>query len=1095
MKKTDVKETGLDDAIFKITDLHGNTIQDNLKSVDGGFVNAFGLAPGTYHFVETQAPEGYIQNLNEIEFKILAEADGIPSTVIIPGSFINYKRSVELTKTGVNGSLANAHFDLQEKNSDGIWNTVKSDLITSTAGAINVPDLSVGDYQFVETQAPNGYLIHDPVTFSIDKSNAGAPVQQQVDVQDDLNSITLTKVDKNDENAVLKGAEFKLVDSSNHVVEKDAAGKSLQTIWTTDDQGQFTVKGLASGEYSFIETKAPDGYELDATPIPFKVTNQDISAQELQATDKLNSVVFTKSDENDKNAVLKGAEFKLVDSKNNVVKSDITGKTLPTTWTTDEQGQFTVNGLTPGDYNFIETKAPNGYELDATPIPFTVTNTDAKAIPVTATDKLNNAVLTKIDKNDNNIHLQGAEFKLVDKDGNTVAKDANGKTLPTTWITDAQGKFTVIGLAPGAYNFIETKAPNGYELDTTPIPFTVTNTDAQAKEVTATDNLNKVVFTKVDKNDAHAVLKGAEFKLVDKDGKSVENDVSGKTLPKTWTTDAQGQFTVNGLPSDSYSFIETKAPDGYELDATPIPFKVTNQDVKALEITATDKLNSVVLTKVDKNDKDAVLKGAEFKLIDKDGNAVNKDVTGKDLQKVWATDAQGQFTVNGLALGEYSFIETKAPNGYELDATPIPFTVTNTDAKAIPITATDKLNSVVLTKIDKNDNDIHLQGAEFKLVDKDGNTVDKDATGKTLPKVWTTNDKGQFTVNGLAPGEYSFIETKAPNGYELDATPIPFEVTNKDVKAITITATDKLNSIVLTKVDTNDPHAVLAGAEFKLYDNNGKVVEKDANGKALPSIWTTNDEGQFTVNGLAPGNYHFIESKAPKNYDLDTTPIPFQVTATDVKAIAITATDLLTPGDVRLTKVDRNDPDAVLKGAVFKLIDSNGKTLKTGLTTDNSGQFVVKDLAPGKYFFIETKAPENYAIDDTPIPFVIEKGQAKAVEITATDKPLEVTRSLDGKPGATYNVVDENGHIIARGVMADEEGNVNFEGLATGKYHLVLVRGVEAETQTTKKPKAKTTKGLPITGDTNDFMTMAAGAILLLGGGFLTILSRRRRKN
>jgi len=1093
MKKTDDHNNGLDNAIFKITDLQGNLIQDNLKSVNGGLVAATGLAPGTYHLVETKAPDGYIQNLNEIEFKILAEADGLPSTVIIPGYFINYKGSAGLTKTGVDGSLANAHFVLQQKKSDGSWETIKSDLVTSAVGTINVSDLSVGDYQFVETQAPDGYLIHDPVTFSIDKTKAGAPDKQQVNIQDSLNKITLTKVDKNDKDAVLIGAEFKLVgEDGKTVVDKDATGKTLPTVWSTNDKGQFTINGLAPGEYSFIETKAPNGYELDATPIPFKVTNHDVSAQALQATDKLNSVVLTKVDKNDKDAVLKGAEFKLVgEDGKTVVEKDATGKDLQKLWTTDDQGQFTVNGLTPGAYNFIETKAPNGYELDATPIPFTVTNTDAEAIPVSATDKLNSITLTKVDKNDNNIHLQGAEFKLVGQDGKTVVeKDATGKTIPKVWTTDAQGQFTVSGLVSGAYNFIETKAPNGYELDATPIPFTVTNTDAQAKEVTATDNLNKVVFTKVDKNDANAVLKGAEFKLIDSNLNVVNKDVAGKSLPSIWTTDNKGQFTVNGLPSGSYSFVETKAPNGYELDATPIPFTVTNTDVKAIPITATDKLNSVVLTKVDENDKDAVLQGAEFKLVDKDGKVVEKDVTGKDLQKVWTTDAKGQFTVNGLTPGTYNFIETKAPNGYELDATPIPFKVTNEDVKAVPITATDKLNSVVLTKVDKNDKDAVLKGAEFKLVDKDGNTVAKDATGKALSKLWTTNDQGQFTVNGLAPGKYNFIETKAPNGYELDATPIPFEVTNTDVKAVEITATDKINSIILTKADKNDKDAVLAGAEFKLYDSNGNLVAKDANGKALPNVWKTNDQGQFTINGLAPGNYHFIETKAPKDYDLDATPIPFQVTATDVKAIEITATDKLTPGDVRLTKVDRNDKDAVLKGAVFKLTDSNGKTLKTGLTTDNSGQFVVKGLAPGKYFFIETKAPKNYALDDTPISFVIEKGQAKAVEITATDKPLEVTKSLDGKPGATYNVVDENGHVITRGVMADEEGNVNFKGLATGKYHLVLVRGVEAEVQTTKK-----SKGLPITGDVNDFMTMAAGAILLLGGGFLTIFSRRRKNN
>ncbi|MDF2911142.1 MAG: hypothetical protein K0Q56_2023, partial [Sporolactobacillus laevolacticus] len=556
-----------------------------------------------------------------------------------------------------------------------------------------------------------------------------------------------------------------------------------------------------------------------------------------------------------------------------------------------------------------------------------------------------------------------------------------------------------------------------------------------------------------------------------------------------------GKISVSDLNVGDYQFVETQAPNGY-LIHDPVGFTIVDKNngkPAVVKVPITDQLNSVVLTKVDKNDTNAKLVGAEYKLVKKGTDeVVDKDINGNNFNSIWTTDEHGQFTVTGLPSGDYEFIETKAPDGYELDTARIPFTVTNKNVQAQEITATDDLNKTVLTKVDENDKNAVLTGAEFKLQDSNGKAVTKDVTGKDLPATWTTDDKGQFTVKGLSEGSYQFIETKAPDGYQLDTTPIPFTVTKTETKAIPITATDKLNSVVLTKVDEHDKGVVLAGAEFTLYDSNGKVVEKDANGKTLPSVWTTDEKGQFTVNGLAPGNYHFIETKAPKNYDLDKTPIPFQVTNTDIKAIPITATDQLTPGNVRLTKVDRNDKDAVLKGAEFKLTDSNGKTLKTGLTTDNSGQFVLKGLAPGKYFFIETKAPKNYALDETPIPFVIEKGQTKAVEITATDKPLEITRTLDGKPGATYNVVDKNGHIIARGVMADEEGNVNFKGLATGQYHLILVRGVEAETQTSKKANAK---GLPITGDTNDMMTMAAGALLLLGAGSLAIFSRRRRKN
>jgi LPXTG-motif cell wall-anchored protein len=141
----------------------------------------------------------------------------------------------------------------------------------------------------------------------------------------------------------------------------------------------------------------------------------------------------------------------------------------------------------------------------------------------------------------------------------------------------------------------------------------------------------------------------------------------------------------------------------------------------------------------------------------------------------------------------------------------------------------------------------------------------------------------------------------------------------------------------------------------------------------------------------------------------------------------------------------------VLAGAEFRLTDSNGKTLKTGLTTDGSGQFVVTDLAPGKYFFIETKAPEGYKLDDTPIPFIIEKGQAKAVEITATNEAIRTDPDLGRGSGAVVNKNTGNG--------------------------------------------ANETKPLPKTGDTNDIASMVAGAALLLTGGIIIVLARRRRSH
>ncbi|GGL49439.1 SpaA isopeptide-forming pilin-related protein [Sporolactobacillus putidus] len=832
--------------------------------------------------------------------------------------------------------------------------------------------------------------------------------------------------------APLPGTTFTLYDSTGTT--------ALRTL-TTGSDGKAAFNNFKYGTYILKETQAPVGYTISDALVngTYKVTIDASSSATGAVTtidDNQNKVILTKQDA--AGNPLAGAIFQL--------ESNIGGTWTPIrtdqTIQSDTNGKVEIDGLAPGNYQLTESSAPAGYLVNGTTIRFTVTkNANNQVLDVNAgtlTDYQGSAVLTK---DDNQNHpLAGAVYELQVQNG-----DGSWNTVKQNLATGSDGKISASGLAPGTYQFVETQAPNGYTVNASPVGFTIASSssgDPGTQQLTQSDAQSSVVLTKVDANDSNAKLSGAEFKLEDGSGNIVTKDARGNTLNPVWTTDKNGQFTVIGLSAGTYQFIETAAPTGYQLDTTPIPFTVSNTDTKAHSVTSSDKPSAVTLTKVDANDSNAKLSGAEFALQDGSGQPVTADAAGKPRPAVWTTDSSGQFTVNGLAPGSYQFVETAAPSGYQLDATPIPFKVTNADTSAVPIRATDKLNSVTLTKVDANDSNAKLPGADFKLVDSKGNAVTKDVKGNDLQPTWTTDSNGQFTVYGLAPGNYQFVETAAPSGYQLDATPIPFKITNTDVAAVPITATDKLNSVTLTKVDANDQSAVLAGAEFQLFDSNGKAVEKDANGKTLPSVWTTDSKGQFTVNGLAPGDYHFIETKAPANYNLDATSIPFKVTNTDVQAIQITATDKLTPGDVQLTKVDKNDNNIHLQGAVFKLEDSHGGTLKTGLTTDGNGQFVVTGLAPGNYFFVETAAPGGYQLDVTPIPFVIAKGQAKEVEITAMDTPNQIQKALSG--GGT-------------------------------------------QTQSNKAG------GLPITGDTSDTAMMIGGAILLLSGGAIALFTRRRK--
>ncbi|MGD6734810.1 prealbumin-like fold domain-containing protein, partial [Listeria ivanovii] len=87
----------------------------------------------------------------------------------------------------------------------------------------------------------------------------------------------------------------------------------------------------------------------------------------------------------------------------------------------DADGKIELTDLAPGDYQFIETQAPTGYKLDATPVPFTIVVDQTTPIQVTKenTARTGSAILTKEDDK-TKAKLSGAEFELQTADGTQV---------------------------------------------------------------------------------------------------------------------------------------------------------------------------------------------------------------------------------------------------------------------------------------------------------------------------------------------------------------------------------------------------------------------------------------------------------------------------------------------------------------------------------------------------------------------------------------------------------------------------------------------------------------------------------------------------
>lgn len=181
----------------------------------------------------------------------------------------------------------------------------------------------------------------------------------------------------------------------------------------------------------------------------------------------------------------------------------------------------------------------------------------------------------------------------------------------------------------------------------------------------------------------------------------------------------------------------------------------------------------------------------------------------------WISSKEPQ--IISLLPGNYTLIETKAPNGYILGDGPMNFevkadgTITiNNDAIEEIIIVNDPIKITVSKRKIKHDKE--LPGATLRITDKDGN-VAKDIEGNDLEWI-TTDEPKTFHV---AAGTYFLEEINAPNGYELSHKKIEININEKGVMTITEGTLVKKEKIVdnntIVFENTPEPDDVPTGSE------------------------------------------------------------------------------------------------------------------------------------------------------------------------------------------------------------------------------------------------------------------------------------------
>ncbi|WP_342496025.1 SpaA isopeptide-forming pilin-related protein [Bacillus sp. FSL K6-0994] len=856
MKKD--KETGaaLENAEFELKNESGETVQTHLKTDEKGEILFKHLEPGSYYFVETNAPKGYQLNQQKWPFTI-KENQTETTTVTAVNDII--KGSAELSKIGEGGErLEGAQFKLLDQ--DG--HELKGSLVTGENGKITINELRPGTYQLIETKAPDGYVLDEtPIKFEVPLD----PKEPVVISQKNLYETSALEVMKEGEDGEkLQGVRFEVRDQNDEVVRKDL---------TTDEDGKLLVDNLKPGKYQLVETESIDGYEKKNKPYPFTIEVAQKTPAEIKVINDLKTGAVQLTKLGEKDDVLEGAEFKLVDAN---------GKEIKTGLVTDQNGKIIVNDLKPGTYQFVETKAPFGHELDETPVTFAIPFNPEKLVSVTKENSRTTGGVLLHKKGEDGKSLEGVVFDLSDAKGKKVA---GGEGITT----NQDGKITFTGLKPGTYQFVERKSLEGYELSTKPLAFQVELGQKELIQVEAINQLKKgsVELTKIGEEKER--LKGAEFALFNDDGKELMSGL---------TTNEKGIISVNDLKPGAYQLVETKAPFGHKLDAEPVDFKIDFNPKQLVKVTKENIRTTSAVQLQKKGEDGQLLNGVTFDLLDEHDQRIKKDLK---------TDKNGQLTVDQLKPGTYRFVETASIAGYELDQTPVTFTIRLGQDKPSKVEMINKLTpgAVELTKVD--DEGHTLENAEFALLSKEG---------KTLKKSLVTDQKGKLHINDLKPGQYQFVETKAPHGYQLDHQPILFTIEKNQQKPLQLTAKNHLilGSLRIIKVDQQTDRT-LKGAAFDIRTKAGKTIKSVTTGK----------DGEAIVKGLTPGEYILTETKAPDGYVALKKPLAFTIQMGEVKI----KTMIVKNAPVK-NEEDHTNPPASDKGDQHPPHDSNGELPKTG---------------------------------------------------------------------------------------------------------------------------------------------------------------------
>ena len=606
--------------------------------------------------------------------------------------------------------------------------------------------------------------------------------------------------------------------------------------------------------------------------------------------------------------------------------------------TPNNKGDIDVTGLPEGNYEWREISTADGYMISS-----------KKAITVTADKTAKTEFINKAsapDKGKITIHkrdaetradLAGAKFEVAAAEdiyvGNGYCIYPKGTVIDTiTTGTDGIAETTKAIYKGYSYTVTEIEAPKGYSISDEPTQ-TIKLVEQQAEFVVDFDNEQNTIPFEITKTDVSTgeLIPDCTFEILNENKEQVI----------TGTTDENGIAHFQ-LAIGKYFYREISAPDIYEIDDTPYPFEITeNDDIVKAEMTNKKKSGSIKVTKITTGNLN--IEGIKF-------YATGISDTNKDLKFEATTNENGVAMFDKLVIGKYVITEdgSTVPAAY-LVADEQEVTVEYNTTAAVKVTNEEKTGSIKVQK--RTEGQKNVEDITFYLK----GTSD---TGREINIPATTNKDGIAVFENVPIGTYSIIE---------DEETVPYGYLVADEKEVTVIYAETVDAEILNNEQTGSItiHKTTEGQKnvegITFYLRGTSDTGREIN---IPA--TTDKDGVAVFENVPVGTYKIIEDK-------ETVPYGYLVAAE--KEVTVTYaetvdTDILNAEQTGTVKVHKKtDGMTNIEGIRFILsgVSDTGREIRIEAVTDKDGLAKFEGVPVGTYTITEdgSTVPYGYLVADS----------------------------------------------------------------------------------------------------------------------------------